>query len=102
MPTLRIDWTREHPASLDGRPLELRPTPLALLTILAEHPRQVVSHERIYARLWPDVIVEPQQINYHLHILRRDLPPDTIRTKHRRGLMLTIPADHIEIAQEID
>ena len=101
MTILRIDWTQEYPASLNDVPLKLGLTPLRLLTILAEHPRQVIAYGRIYARLWPDVIVEMQQISYHLHFLRRHLPPDTIRTVPHRGLVLTIPADQIELQQEM-
>jgi len=56
----------------DGRPVKIQPQPLRVLSILLEHPGQIVSREQLRARIWGDAtFVEfDQGLNYCIRQIR--------------------------------
>lgn len=45
---------RAHEARVGGRPVAMTAREFALLRLLAEHPRQVFSRDRLFERIWGD------------------------------------------------
>lgn len=66
---------------LAGRPVELSRRERALLASLLQHPRQVLTPERLRDRVYGiDQEVESNAVNVHVHHLRRKLGADVIET----------------------
>lgn len=77
----------------DGALVALSPKALLLLQILIDERPRPVTRETLYARLWPDVVVEPG----NLHGLVAEIRSATgerelIRTVHRVGYAFTAAA----------
>jgi DNA-binding response OmpR family regulator len=73
----------------DGRPIELTPTELRLLSFLAQHPGQVLSRDQLLENVWgfsADSIDE-KTVNVHIRRLRAkiELDPD------EPAIVLTVP-----------
>ena len=85
----------------DGaKPVRLPEQPFRILTMLLEHPGEVVSREEIRKKLWPnDTIVEfEHSISAAMNRLRQALGdsadnPRYIETLARRGYRLMVPVD---------
>jgi DNA-binding winged helix-turn-helix (wHTH) protein len=82
----------------EGRSIRLQEQPLQVLTMLLEHPGQVVSREELRHRLWPnDTIVEfDRSINAAIKKVRLALGdsadrPSYVETVARRGYRLMVP-----------
>lgn len=58
-------------ASLDGRPLALRPREFDLLVYLAEHAGRAVPVQEIHEAFWPKETFSSSRIAIHMHHLRR-------------------------------
>lgn len=43
---------KAHEVSIDRQPIPLTSREFALLRLLAEHPRQVLTHEQLFERIW--------------------------------------------------
>lgn len=65
-----------------------------VLQLLAEQPGQLVPKQALLDRVWPDVVVEENNIAVHISQLRKLLGGDAIATIPGRGYRLTArPAD---------
>lgn len=83
----RLD-TQRCTLSRDGENIPLRPKVFDLLRFFAERPGQLASKDEIFARLWPDVVVEETSLAQCVSHLRRSLGPhggELIKTVPRRG-----------------
>ena len=88
----------------DGaKPVRLPEQPFLILTMLLEHPGQVVSREEIRKKLWPnDTIVEfEHSISAAMNRLRQALGdsadnPRYIETLARRGYRLLVPVEWVD------
>lgn len=72
----------------DGEPLQLSPKAFLLLEMLTDARPNPVTHETLYARLWPDVVVEPGNLHGLVSEVRSALGDgahDIVRTVHRVG-----------------
>ena len=81
-----------------GKEIPLTGKEFDLLWVLAEEAGKCVSYDDLLNRVWPDAVVEPQQISAHksriLKKVRREcgkMKPPLIRTIRGRGLLLEIP-----------
>ena len=88
-----------------AKPVRLPEQPFLILTMLLEHPGEVVTREEIRKRLWPnDTIVEfEHSISAAMNRLRQALGdsadnPHYIETLARRGYRLLLPVDCVEPA----
>ncbi len=59
----------------DGRQVQLTPKEFELLWLLAEHPRQVFTHEALLARLW-DNVGDRHTVTVHVGRIRDKIEPD--------------------------
>ncbi len=82
-----------------GRPISLQRLPFALLVLLLEARGEVVTRERIRARLWPDGthVDFEHGVNTAVKKLRRALgdsprEPRYVETLPRRGIRFVAPA----------
>jgi DNA-binding winged helix-turn-helix (wHTH) protein/tetratricopeptide (TPR) repeat protein len=83
---------RGQPASLGGRALDV-------LCALAEKTGQLVTKRELIDRVWPDVVVEENNLQVQISSLRRLLGPAAILTVAGRGYRLMGQADgHAEEA----
>jgi TolB-like protein len=68
----RLDLKKRE-LSLDGAPIELGSRGLDILSILASEKGGVVSKDDLMSRVWPSVVVEENNIQVHIHKLRKAL-----------------------------
>ena len=64
---------RRKELTRDGAPIPLGSRAADLLTILLRHAGETVSKEAIMAAVWPDRVVEENNLSVHLSALRRAL-----------------------------
>ena len=72
----------------DGKPLPLSPKAFLLLEMLTDARPNPVTHETLYQRLWPDVVVEPGNLHGLISEIRAaldDRDHAVVRTVHRVG-----------------
>jgi DNA-binding winged helix-turn-helix (wHTH) protein len=69
----------------DGEPAALSPKAFRLLELLIEARPNPVTHDALYAALWPDVVVEPGNLHTLVSEVRNATAHDAIRTVHRVG-----------------
>jgi DNA-binding winged helix-turn-helix (wHTH) protein len=78
----------------DGEVIHLTPKAMHLLEILIENRPNVVSHQKLYDRLWPDVVVVEANLKNLVADLRHALDDHDregrfLRTVHGRGYAFT-------------
>src|SRR6516225_8235544 len=57
----------------DGRPIELTPKALDTLHFLLQHPGELLDKSTLMAAVWPNVVVEENNLNQVMSALRRAL-----------------------------
>lgn len=57
----------------DDRPVPLGSRALEILTVLLEHPGELVSKQQLMTRVWPNTFVDPGNLAVHISALRRAL-----------------------------
>lgn len=74
----------------DGVALRIGTRAFDILELLIRHQGQLVSKEQILQRVWPDTVVEENNLQVHISALRKALgiDRDLIRTIPGRGYML--------------
>jgi DNA-binding winged helix-turn-helix (wHTH) protein/tetratricopeptide (TPR) repeat protein len=77
---------------IDGRPAQLGGRAFEVLCALAERPGQLVTKRELMDRVWPDVVVEENNLQVQISALRRLLGPAAIVTVAGRGYRLLPPA----------
>ena len=94
-------------AIFQSRDLDLPPLAFRLLTILARQPELGASYEEIERYVWPDAVVERQQVGFHrariLQHLAAVIPKEQAQTliqvKPGRGLRLALSSEQIRILE---
>jgi len=71
----RIDMTRNQVIA-EGDILSMEPKVLEVLVILAEHQGEVVSHQEIADKIWPDAVVVPNALQRCIAQLRKAFGDD--------------------------
>jgi DNA-binding winged helix-turn-helix (wHTH) protein len=79
-----------HELRRDGTRVALSPKAFRLLERLIDARPNAVTHETLYAALWPDVIVEPGNLHVLISEIRNAITHDAIRTLHRIGYAFTL------------
>jgi helicase len=104
-PELQIDCSSPGMVLFRGSRVELPCLPFKLLLLLATHAPSIVAYERIEQELWPDTIVERQQISQHKSTIIRGFAPvcgadsaaGIIKAKSGAGLWLDLPPASIRL-----
>lgn len=60
-----------------------------LLMLLVEHRDRVVSRDEIFAKVWPGLVIEENNLSVQVHALRRVLGSDAVATITGRGYRFT-------------
>ena len=81
----RLDLTRRT-LTRNGAPVPLRGRPLDVLCVLAEARGETVSKDTLLTRVWPNVVVEENNLQVHISALRRVLDQGNAQT-----LVVTVP-----------
>ena len=76
---------------LDGQPAKLGARAFDLLQALIERRDHVVSKNELLDLVWPDVVVEENNLQVQISTLRKLLGPTTIATIPGRGYRFTAP-----------
>lgn len=82
---------REGRLIRQGEDLALGARTLDLLTILVHNAGKLVTKEHIFATLWPQVVVEENNLHVQISMLRKLLGGDKIVTLSGKGYRFTIP-----------
>lgn len=82
-PNRRVLTQGSHTADLGDRAFDL-------LRTLAQAPGEVISAADLFARVWPDRVVEENNLHVHISALRKVLGPQAIRTVRGRGYQITL------------
>src|SRR5262245_37420279 len=94
-------WTvdpRDGSVAASGRVINrLEPKVMAVLLLLFEHQGEVVTHDELMQRVWPDTHVAPGALARTISILRHVFEDDAknpvyIHTVPKRGYRLQVPA----------
>lgn len=72
---------RAHEAFVEGVPVPLTPREFELLQLLAEHPRQVFTRDRLYERLWGDY-GDRHTLTVHIGRLRDKIEADPTQPRY--------------------
>jgi DNA-binding winged helix-turn-helix (wHTH) protein/tetratricopeptide (TPR) repeat protein len=83
----RLDAARRLLLGSDGLPLPLTPKAFDTLLYLVEHSEAVLDKEVLMKAIWPDTIVEENNLNQNISVLRRVLGGD----RHEHRYILTVP-----------
>jgi DNA-binding winged helix-turn-helix (wHTH) protein len=83
-PPFRLDFTEER-LWKGERELRLRPKPFAILRILAQNPRRLVTHAEIVDAVWGRTAMSESLLRTHVRDLRRALGDAVIETVVGRG-----------------
>jgi DNA-binding winged helix-turn-helix (wHTH) protein/tetratricopeptide (TPR) repeat protein len=80
---------------IDGRAAQLGGRAFEVLCALAEKPGQLVTKRELMDRVWPDVVVEENNLQVQISTLRRVLGPASIITVAGRGYRLIPERDSV-------
>ncbi len=93
----RLD-THERVLLRDGRPLPLKPKVYETLLALISRSGHVVEKEELMRRVWPDVVVEENNLTGNIFALRRAFEGhDYIETVPRRGYRFTADVKQVMV-----
>jgi two-component system phosphate regulon response regulator PhoB len=79
-------------AEIDNTKIQLTPIEFKFIHLLAKNPNKVYSREYVTEYIWPNTVVQNQNIDTHLSNLRKKLLPFSryIKTIKSRGYILRI------------
>lgn len=77
---------------LDGQPTLLGARAFDLLQVLIAHNDRLLGKDELMALVWPDVVVEENNLTVHISALRKLLGADAIATVPGRGYRFTLQA----------
>src|SRR5205809_2782935 len=90
--------TNERVLLRDGRPLPLKPKVYETLLALVSRSGHVVDKEELMRRVWPDVVVEENNLTGNIFALRRALAEHQfIETVPRRGYRFTADVRRMQV-----
>jgi DNA-binding winged helix-turn-helix (wHTH) protein len=96
----QLDIGRRLLLGADGLPVSLTPKAIDTLVHLIEHRGKVVTKEALISAIWPDTVVEENNLNQNISALRRALGGSRkenrfIRTVPSRGYSFVAPVSAV-------
>src|SRR5262249_48860995 len=88
---------RRLTARTDGRPIELTQKALDALHFLVQHPGELLDKSTLIAAVWPNVVVEENNLNQVISALRRALGDGS----GGRGFIVTLPGRGRQVAAPV-
>src|SRR5881394_974212 len=90
--------TRERVLRREGSPLQLKPKVYETLLALVSRSGHIVDKEELMRRVWPDVVVEENNLTGNIFALRRALAEHRyIETVPRRGYRFTAEVREVQV-----
>src|SRR5881394_4395365 len=90
--------TRERVLLRDGKPVPLRPKVYETLLALVNNSGHIVDKEELMRQVWPDVVVEENNLTGNIFALRRALAEHRyIETVPRRGYRFTAEVREVQV-----
>jgi TolB-like protein/DNA-binding winged helix-turn-helix (wHTH) protein len=86
----RLDRRRRLLLGADGRPLAITPKAFDTLAYLLEHAGEMIERGTLLEVVWPNVVVEENNLSQAIASLRRLLGDEAIVTAKGRGYQLTV------------
>lgn len=86
----------------NGAPVALRARPFDLLRVLLEHGGRLVSKDRLLDLAWPGVVVEENNLQVQVSVLRKILGPEAIATLPGRGYRLVMPITSVALVAAME
>jgi len=88
--------TTERVLEKKGIPIRLGSRALDILIALVERPAEVVTKKELFARVWPDLVVDEGNLRYHVSALRKALGEGGSGTRYvtnvsGRGYCFVVP-----------
>jgi predicted ATPase/DNA-binding winged helix-turn-helix (wHTH) protein len=77
----------------DGVVLPLRQRPMALLRVLLQRPGELLDKDELLAQAWPGLVVEENNLQVQVSVLRKLLGAQAIATVAGRGYRFTWPVE---------
>ena len=77
----------------DGKPARLGSRAVDILVALVERRDRIVSKNELFDLVWPDVVVEENNLQVHVSALRKLLGAQTIATIPGRGYQFVATLD---------
>ncbi|MGD9564055.1 MAG: winged helix-turn-helix domain-containing tetratricopeptide repeat protein [Pyrinomonadaceae bacterium] len=93
----RLDVAKRLVSGADGKPVSLKPKAFETLLYLVEHPGRVIDRDEIMAAVWPETIVEENNLTQHISSLRRSLGEG--KNDHR--YIVTVPGRGYEFTANV-
>src|SRR5436190_10626647 len=93
----RLDTAKRLLQRLDGTTVPLTPRVFETLLYMVEHHDTVVDKERLMAAVWPDSVVEENNLSQHISTLRRALGD----TASSRRFIVTVPGYGYRFAADV-
>ena len=81
---------------MDGQPAVLGARGFDLLLCLIEHRERVVGKDELLALVWPDLVVEENNLNVQVSALRKLFGANAITTVAGRGYRFVQPGLEIQ------
>src|SRR5262245_12027390 len=81
---------------IEGRETPLTPRAFDLLVALVERAGQLISKNDLLELVWPNLVVEENNLQVHVSTLRKVLGAQTIATVPGRGYRLTVLPNEAE------
>lgn len=83
----------ERRLTADGKEIPLPDKVFETLLVLARNAGRLVTKEELMSAVWPDTVVEENNLSHNISVIRRALGnPDWIQTVPRRGFRFNPPA----------
>lgn len=92
----RLDRGRRLLTGPDGQVIELKPKVFDTLAALAGRPGELVDKSTLMDAVWPDVVVEENNLNQAISALRKALGDDA-----NRRLIVTVPGRGYQLTAEV-
>jgi DNA-binding winged helix-turn-helix (wHTH) protein/TolB-like protein/tetratricopeptide (TPR) repeat protein len=99
----KVDVASRRLRKLDGSPVDISARAFDVLLYLLEHPGEDVSKDRLTTAAWPNTVVEENNLNQAISLLRRALAdsrnePRYIMTVAGRGYRFVAKVNRYEVA----
>ena len=104
-PRLQIDKDNAGEVIFHGSPIRLTPLPFQLLVILAENASRMLPRPRLVNYLWPDQVVEDQQLGQHCRailkafasIVGQQSAKSLLEVRRGLGVRLVLPPEEVRV-----
>ncbi|MEJ7713596.1 MAG: transcriptional regulator [Pyrinomonadaceae bacterium] len=93
----RIDTAKRRLLRRDGAPLPLTPKVFDTLLYLVRHPGKVLEKDELMREIWPDAVVEENNLNQNVSTLRRVLG----ESRGENRYVVTVPGRGFRFAAEV-